>query len=157
MKKIFLNLVLGVLAFGESICGYYILEKNDAGNQSIIEVFQKDGKYYAYGFANTDGSVSYDVNNPDEKLKGRSLRGAVFLWGLVKDGEEYDKGKIYNNANGKIYSASAILNGDTLKVRATVWGFSKTLIWKRLSDEQVSEYLDKKPSMKEVIKTIPAK
>lgn len=157
MKKLLLSLIFAALAFGEGICGYYILEKNDAGNQSIVEVFQKDGKYYAYGFANTDGSVGYDVNNPDEKLRGRPLRGAVFMWGLIKDGDEYDDGKIYNNATGKTYSASAKVEGNTLKVRATVWGFGKTLTWTRLSDEQVAPYLDKKPSMEEVIKTIPSK
>lgn len=157
MKKVFLSLAMGAFAFAQGICGYYILEKNDKGNQSIVEVFQKDGKYYAYGFANTDGSVSYDVNNPDEKLKNRPLNGAVFMWGLVKDGDEYDDGKIYNNANGKTYSASAKLEGDTLKVRATVWGFGKTLTWKRLSDEQVAPYLDKKPDLQEVIATIPTK
>lgn len=157
MKKIILVLAMGALAFAQGICGYYILEKNDKGTQSIVEVFEKDGKYYAYGFANTDGSVSYDVNNPDEKLKNRPLRGVVFMWGLVKDGDEYDGGKIYNNANGKTYNASAKIDGDTLKVRATVWGFGKTLTWKRLSDEEIATYLEHKPSMEEVITTIPAK
>ncbi|RDU69594.1 DUF2147 domain-containing protein [Helicobacter cholecystus] len=157
MKKIFLALLLGCFAFGEEICGYYILEKNDTGNQTIVEIFQKDNQYYAYGFANTDGSVSYDENNPNEKLRGRPLRGVVFLWGLTKEGDEYDGGKIYNYANGKTYSASAKLEGDTLKVRATVWTFGKTLIWKKLSDEQVEQYLGKKPNLQEVINTIPEK
>lgn len=157
MKKIILGLALGAFAFAQEICGYYILEKNDKGSQTIAEVFEKDGKYYAYGFANTDGKASYDVNNPDEKLKNRPLRGVVFLWGLIKDGNEYDDGKIYNNANGKTYSASAKLEGDTLKVKATVWGFGKTLTWRKLSEEQVAPYLDKKPDMQEVIATIPAK
>lgn len=157
MKKIFLSLIASTFAFAQGICGYYILEKDDKGSQTIAEVFEKDGKYYAYGFANSNGETSYDVNNPDEKLKNRPLRGVVFMWGLVQDGDEYDDGKIYNNANGKTYSASAKLDGDTLKVKATVWGFGKTLTWKRMSEEQVAPYLEKKPSMDEVIATIPTK
>lgn len=157
MKKIALSLLFAVFAWSEGICGYYLLEKNDEGKEAIAEIFEKDGKYYAYGIGNSDGTFSQDVNNKDEKLKGRSLRGVVFMWGLVQDGDEWDDGKIYNTSNGKTYSASAKLEGDTLKVKATVWGFGKTLTWKKLTPEEVASFVENKPSMEEVISTIPTK
>lgn len=157
MKKLALSFLLTVFAFGEGISGYYLLEKDDEGKQAIIEIFEKDGKYYAYGIGNNDGTFSRDVNNPDEKLKGRSLRGVVFMWGLIQDGNEWDDGKIYNTSNGKTYSASAKLEGDTLKVKATVWGFGKTLTWKKLGTEDVIPFLENKPEMEDVVSTIPAK
>lgn len=155
MRVLFFSLLLGVLAFGGEIEGLYLLEKDDTGNQSVAEVFEKDGKYYAYGFANTNGSASYDVNNPDAKLKGRPLKGVVFMWGLSKDGNGYSGGRIYNTGNGKTYDASAKVDGDKLLIKASVWGFGKTLTWTRLNEEDSKAYIDKKPDLKEVIPTIP--
>lgn len=157
MKKILATLLFTAFAMAEGICGYYLLEKNDEGKQAVVEIFEKDGKYYAYGIGNSDGTISYDVNNPDAKLKGRSLRGVVFMWGLEKDGNEWDDGKIYNTSNGKTYSASAKFDGDTLKVKATVWGIGKTLSWERITPEEVARYVKSKPSLEEVISTIPTK
>lgn len=155
MRLFFLGLLCSSVVFAQGICGYYLMEKDDSGNQTVVEVFQKDQKYYAYGFANTDGSVSYDTKNPDESLRNRSLSGVVFMWDLKKDGDGYDGGKIYNNQTGKTYGASAKLEGDTLRVKATIWGFGKTLVWTRMSEEQVAPFLEKKPNMQEVLKTIP--
>lgn len=157
MKKILATLLFAAFAMAEGICGYYLLEKDDEGKEAIAEIFEKDGKYYAYGIINSDGTYSQDVNNRDDKLKGRSLRGVVFMWGLEKDGDEWDNGKIYNTSNGKTYSASAKLEGDTLKVKATVWGIGKTLTWKKVSEEQIAPLLANKPSMQEVLSTIPTK
>lgn len=157
MKKILATLLFTTFAMAEGICGYYLLEKNDEGKEAVAEIFEKDGKYYAYGIINSDGTYSQDVNNRDDKLKGRSLRGVVFMWGLEKDGDEWDNGKIYNTSNGKTYSASAKLEGDTLKVKATVWGIGKTLTWKKVSEEQIAPLLANKPSMQEVLSTIPTK
>ena len=157
MKKILATLLFTAFAMAEGICGYYLLEKNDEGKEAVAEVFEKDGKYYAYGIINSDGTYSQDVNNPDDKLKGRSLKGVVFMWGLEKDGDEWDDGKIYNTSNGKTYSASAKLEGDILKVKATFWGIGKTLVWKKVSEEQIAPLLANKPTMEEVLSTIPTK
>lgn len=137
--------------------GYYLTDKDDEGKQSIVEIFERDGVFYAYGFATTDGRVSYDAHNPDAKLRGREMGGVVFLWGLKPDGNEWDGGRIYNYVTGKTYDAKAWFKDENnLKIKASVWGFGKTLDWKRLSDEEVKQYLSTKPTMDKVISTIPA-
>jgi uncharacterized protein (DUF2147 family) len=45
-----------------------------------------------------------DSNNPDPKLKGRSMAGAVIMQGATKDGADRWAGKVYNSEDGKLYS-----------------------------------------------------
>ncbi|WP_243406366.1 DUF2147 domain-containing protein [Siphonobacter curvatus] len=46
-----------------------------------------------------------DVNNPDEKLRNRTLMGLVILSNFKSDGEKvWSGGKIYDPRNGKTYS-----------------------------------------------------
>lgn len=142
--------------YAQTLEGYYLTHPNERGVQAVVEIFQKDQKYFAYGFANTDGSASKDQNNPDEKLRGRDMNGVIFVWNLVKDKNEWSGGKIYNYANGKTYDASAWFdkNGD-LVVKASVWGFGKKLIWKKITQEEAEKYFSTKPSLQTVLQTLP--
>lgn len=158
LKKIFwLALIIAGLQ-AQEIEGYYLTHVNEKGKQSIVEIFKHNGKYFAYGFATTDGSPSIDEKNPDEKLRGRKMSGVVFVWNLVQDKKEWSGGKIYNYASGKTYDASAWFDkkGDLI-VKASVWGFGKEFVWKKMSEKEVEQYLGTKPSMEKVIESIPQK
>ncbi len=125
--------------------------KGEKGQQSIVEFFKKGEKYYAYGFANVDGSApKKDANNPDPALRERVDKGSVFVYNLVRDGKSdvFKDGKVYNFDAGKIYYAKVTLKGNVLELRGSLdkTGYmGETKIWKRLSDEEVKPYLSQKP------------
>ncbi|AMO57532.1 signal peptide protein [Endozoicomonas montiporae] len=67
------------------------------------------------------------------EFKNQKIEGMTFIWGLTKDGDKYDDGKILDPASGKIYSASLSLidGGEKLKVRGYL-GFAllgRTQVW----------------------------
>ena len=169
MLKIFTLLstfaISGSFLFGAGLAGYYETHKpKGEGKQSIVEIFEKNGKYYGYGFAHSDGSKSLkDVNNPDEKLRSRDLTGTIFLYDVVDDGNgKYSGGYIYNFVVGKTYYLTIKDEGkDTITLTGSIdkSGFlNKKYIWKRLSDEEVKKWLPLKPTdMDAVWKTLPKK
>lgn len=72
-----------------------------------------------------------------EKCKGdkkdQKIVGLTFLWGMKKDGSQYDNGKVLDPKSGKVYSGSMKLidGGKKLKLRGYV-GFSllgRTQVW----------------------------
>ncbi|MET4695460.1 DUF2147 domain-containing protein [Endozoicomonas lisbonensis] len=69
------------------------------------------------------------------EFKDQKIEGMTFIWGLTRDGDKYDDGKILDPASGKIYSASLSLTegGERLKVRGYL-GFAligRTQVWLR--------------------------
>lgn len=142
----------------EGLAGFYKTHVGSDGRQAIVEFFYKDGKYYAYGFANVDGSPpKKDSNNKNPALRDRYDRGTIFVYGLEGEGEKYGGGKVYDFHNGEIYYAKVRLNGDTLTLHGSVdksgmIGVDK--VWTRLSNEEVRPYLHLKPSMQDVLKTL---
>ncbi|PAF42140.1 hypothetical protein BJI48_07340 [Helicobacter sp. 11S02596-1] len=147
------------MAFAGDLNGFYLTHIGDSGRQSVVEFFKHDGKYYAYGFANVDGSSpKKDIHNPNPALKERLDRGTVFVYDLLKDGKNYKNGKIYNFDNGKTYYLKITPEKDQLKLRASIDKtglMGETLIWKKLSNEEAQKYLSEKPPLEEVLKTIP--
>ncbi len=80
-----------------------------------------------------------DPNPPGNKCegerKGRPVVGMVFLWGLKRDGAEFNGGSILDPDNGKIYKARIRLEegGRKLNVRGFI-GFSllgRSQVWIR--------------------------
>ena len=120
MKKIILMFMLSsslVFAKAEDVLGKWITEKSDNGNQIIVEIHQgADGKYNGriealtlpvYTEGEFAGKEKMDLNNPDENLKNRTLRGIDFVSGFdysEKD-DRFENGKIYNPENGKSYNS----------------------------------------------------
>ncbi|PAF49277.1 hypothetical protein BKH41_03920 [Helicobacter sp. 12S02232-10] len=152
-------ILLMAMAWAGDLNGIYITHIGDSGRQSIVEFFKHNGKYYAYGFANVDGSKpKKDIHNPNPALKERFDKGTVFVYDLVRDGNTYKNGKIYNFDNGKTYYLKITLEKDDLKLRASIDKsglMGETLIWKKLSEQEAQKYLSQKPSFQEVLKTIP--
>ncbi|MGI0406773.1 DUF2147 domain-containing protein [Helicobacter himalayensis] len=154
-------LLLGALAFCFSqdlLSGFYKTHIGKSGRQSIVEFFQKDGKYYAYGFANVDGTPpAKDIHNKNPNLRERYDNVTIFVYGLEGDSDTYKNGKVYNYDSGEIYYAKITLEGKNLTLRASVDSagvLGETKIWSRLSDEELKPYLSKKPPMQEVLKSL---
>ena len=83
-----------------------------------------------------DGTKKVDKNNPEEKLRKRSIMGMNILEGFVYDEDlEWDDGEIYDPDNGKTYSCVMNLRpkDKILEVRGYI-GFSligRTEEWTR--------------------------
>ncbi|RAX58037.1 hypothetical protein CCZ01_04315 [Helicobacter monodelphidis] len=132
--------------------GYFMTHVGESGRQSIVEFFERDGKYYAYGFANVDGSgPKKDINNQNPELRDRVDKGTVFIYDLVPSGKDHYKGgTVYNYDSGKEYYIKISLEdgGKTLKLRASVdsAGFvGETKVWKRLTTDEEAKYFPEKP------------
>jgi len=96
----------------------------------VVEVFQKDGKFYGklIWLANPD--------QKDDKGNGGPLLGRMLLKDFTwDDDDEYENGKIYNPRDGKDYKCNLEVkdNGRKLKVRGFVGisMFGKTEYWSR--------------------------
>jgi uncharacterized protein (DUF2147 family) len=75
-----------------------------------------------------------DGNNPDPKLKGRSMAGVTIMTGAAKDGPDRWKGQLYNSEDGKTYSGWVIVTGkDEVKLEGCVLAgiICKTRVWRR--------------------------
>ena len=160
LEKYFV-LILSALTFCFSqdlLSGFYKTHVGKSGRQSIVEFFQKDGKYYAYGFANVDGTPpAKDIHNKNPNLRERYDNVTIFVYGLEGDDGTYQNGKVYNYDTGEIYYARITLEGDKLTLRASVDSagvFGETKIWSRLNDKELKPYLSKKPPLQEVLKSL---
>lgn len=118
------------MAFSQDIIGKW---KTDTGT-AIVEVYKKGDSYNAKIVwlakpTDPDGSPAKDGNNPDPKLKSRSLMGLNLLYGLKPKGDRYEGGTIYDPANGKTYKCSMFLQDGVLKVRGHLGPFYRTMDW----------------------------
>jgi uncharacterized protein (DUF2147 family) len=76
-----------------------------------------------------------DANNPNPKLKGRSMAGVVIMTGAKQDGPNRWKGKLYNSEDGKTYSGYLEVNGkNEVKLEGCVLGglICKSHVWHRV-------------------------
>lgn len=144
--------------YSEELVGIYKTHVGSDGRQGIVEFFYKDGKYYAYGFANVDNSpAKKDINNKNPKLRDRYDKGTIFLYGLEGEGSEYKGGKVYHFGTGDTYYAKVRLKGNTLILHGSldsmgIIGTDK--IWTRLTPEEAAPYLSLKPPMSEVLQSL---
>ncbi|RZJ70181.1 DUF2147 domain-containing protein [Flavobacterium sp.] len=89
---------------------------------SIVEIYESGGKVY--------GKV-HEILNPANRNrvcsncsgsdKNKPILGMVVIKGLVKDGTEYNGGKVLDPKNGKLYKCYITLeSADKLKVRGYI-------------------------------------
>lgn len=105
--------------------------------KALIQITESGGKL--------EGKIikvlkSDDGPNPvckkcDGERKDKPVEGMTILWGLAKDGDEWNGGQILDPKNGKIYKAKMSLDdgGRKLNVRGYI-GFSlmgRSQVWLR--------------------------
>lgn len=139
MKKIFFTLIFFVFTISinaQTIFGKWNSKNDETGKvDSVIEVYEKNGKAYAKIIEIKDPERQNSVCTECEgKNKGKKILGLNILTGLEKDDDEWSGGKILDPRNGKIYKCFIKLEGaNRLKIRGYV-GFSllgKTKYWTR--------------------------
>lgn len=139
MRKIILTFLLVAISTSinaQSIFGKWENKDEDTGKvDSVIEIYEKDGKAYAKIIEITDKSRQDAVCDKCRgKYKNKPILGLNILTGLKKDGDEWSGGKILDPKNGKKYKCFIKLEEqDKLKIRGYI-GFSllgRTAYWFR--------------------------
>jgi uncharacterized protein (DUF2147 family) len=120
--------VLMLMSITGKANGDAILGRWRATTKSLtIEIYKTGGEYRAKILDFTDhhnaqpAAERRDDNNPDPKLRGRSLLGMDVLRGLQYDeaGNTWSHGSVYDVSSGKEYSAELELDDSgKLNVRA---------------------------------------
>ncbi|RDU67597.1 DUF2147 domain-containing protein [Helicobacter didelphidarum] len=143
LKYMFIVCLFNILYAGD-ISGVYSVIHD--GKESYTEIFKKNNKFYAVGFANKNKSNesqenTLDINNPNPELRTRPMRGVVFMWNLVaKNEKEYIRGKLYRFDNGKEYHVNAKQDGNILKLRISKDSkgtMGKTIQWRKMNLDEI--------------------
>ena len=138
MKKrllTFLLIAFSIAINAQTIFGKWYNKDETGKIDSVIEVYEKDGKAFA---------KIIEIKNPkrqnavcdlcEGENKGKKILGLNILAGLKKDGSEWSEGTILDPRNGKIYTCYIeLINPKKLKIRGYI-GFSlfgKTAYWER--------------------------
>lgn len=121
------------VAAASPVEGVWLSEEKDG----YIVLKVENGKLVGRGKAMPGAKERLDVNNPDPKLRSRSLAGAKILWGFEPDNDEKTKwvdGNIYDPGNGKTYSCKLRLEEGKLKIRGYVGIslFGRSTTWTRV-------------------------
>lgn len=145
MRRYFLLLIMGLLAFGinahaadqgkDAILGKWLTENG----KSIVDVYHCGDSYcgkiiWLKEPLNKEGKPKMDIHNPDKSLRKRPVVGLEILKHLkFKGPNNWGDGKIYDPEKGKTYSCKAWMVKGGLKFRGYI-GFSllgRTTTWKR--------------------------
>ena len=137
MRKLiftFLLVAVSTSISAQGIFGKWENRDDETGKvDSVIEVYEKDGKAYAKIVEITDSERQSAVcDKCSGKNKNKPILGMNILTGLKKDGDEWSGGKILDPKNGKTYKCFIKLEeADKLKIRGYI-GFSllgRTAYW----------------------------
>lgn len=146
MQNMINKILITVMFIGFSVAGksQTIFGKWNSFNEetnkkeSVIEVYQKDGKAYAkiIEILNEDRKNATCTECKGDR-KNEPILGMNILTGLKKDDDEWSGGKILDPKNGKEYKCYIkLLDKNTLKIRGYIGVslFGRTAIWKRATD-----------------------
>lgn len=126
-------------SFAQSANAVVGIWKNGEGT-AMIQIYEKSNKFYGkivWLKIPNDGNnkPKTDVNNPNEKLQSRPIKGLENLVGFVSKGDgKWEDGTIYDPKNGNDYSCTlTLVDNNTLEVRGFVGisMFGRTDVWKR--------------------------
>jgi uncharacterized protein (DUF2147 family) len=119
----------------DRITGIWLTEQKDGK----IEISRTGNTYtgkliWGNSVLDKNGNPKHDVNNPDPKLRQRTLQGMVMLTGLQYEDGKWQNGKIYNGLNGKSYRVVVTIEGNKLELRGYIGLplFGKTTVWQRV-------------------------
>jgi uncharacterized protein (DUF2147 family) len=121
----------------QSIVGKWkTIDDNSGEAKSIVEIYEKDGKFYGkvtkiFLNPNEDPDPVCDECDKDDPRYKKKIIGMEIIRGLKKDDDEFSGGDILDPENGKVYRCRLWVEKGDLMVRG-YWGpFFRTQTWKR--------------------------
>ena len=102
--------------------------------KSIIQITENNGVLTGTIVELLEGAAEKTCSKCEGDQKDRPLVGMKILWDLKKEGDQWTDGKIFNPADGGVYSSKAKLidEGKTLEVTGKWMFFSKQQQWRRV-------------------------
>ena len=113
--------------------------KNGEG-AGMVQIYKKGDKYFGKivwlkVVNDPDGTPRKDLNNPEEKLRTRPIKGLENLTDFAFKGDnKWEDGSIYDPKTGNNYSSTMkLVDENTLEVRGFIGVslFGRTDVWKR--------------------------
>ena len=135
------------------ITGFWLSPRDKvSGRYSIVEIFKKDGKYFAYQATFMDSQPSKkDTLNQNFALRDREVLGSVHIYNLEREGQNsYINGRYYDFNKGKSFHLKARLECDKLilLVSADNVGFlGKRKTYKFIDIKDAEFYIKEKPNI----------
>lgn len=134
-----LALLISMIFYGQnqSVIGKWKTIDDETGKaKSIVEIYERSGKIYGkiIDILDAEKKKNLCVNCPGDD-KNKPVLGLVIIKGLIKDGSEYNSGKILDPTTGKVYKCFLALEGNSkLKVRGYIGIslFGRTQTWTRV-------------------------
>ena len=137
MKTIYLItflLLLTISMFGQNqIIGKWLSEDKEA----ITEIYEHSGKFYGKIVwlkkpNDENGNILKDTENPDIKLRQRTISDLVIVNNLSYKNKEWVDGTVYDPKTGKTYDCKLWLtDNNTLNLRGYARFFHSTETWSR--------------------------
>ena len=135
--KMALGLIAAAMAFAtpaqaaDSILGNWITQERDA----IITISRCGatvcGRIQKFLVTPPNGAGQKDINNPDKKLRDRTILGMAILTGFTPDGTIW-RGKIYDPKSGKTYRSEVSLqSANKLKMKGCILFICQGQDWTR--------------------------
>lgn len=133
---VFFSLIFNMQS--QSVLGKWKTIDDETGQaKSVVEIYEKSGKIY--------GKI-IEIVNPEKRKsvctkcsgenKNAPILGLIIIKDLVKDGDEYNGGKILDPNKGEEYKCLITLESkDKLKVRGYIGValFGRTQYWQRVN------------------------
>ncbi|MCG8616398.1 MAG: DUF2147 domain-containing protein [Desulfobacterales bacterium] len=133
---LFITLVAAASAWAQtSIIGKWKTIDDETNEpKSIVQIFEKDGKYYGkivklFRKPGEDPNPICDDCEDDDDRKNQPITGMEIIRDLEKGGEKYEDGTILDPKDGKIYDCKLWVEDGTLKVRGYIAFFYRTQTW----------------------------
>jgi uncharacterized protein (DUF2147 family) len=139
ITAMFVFLLFSLVALANNPDAILGVWKNGEGT-GLVQIYKKGDKFYGKIVwlkvaNNPDGTPRTDENNPDEKLKTRTLKGMENIRDVKYMGENrWEEGQVYDPKTGNDYRCEMkLVDENTLEVRGFIGIslFGRTDVWKR--------------------------
>jgi len=161
MLNLFLMLVFCQSFAAEGIVGFWkTIDENSGKEQSIIAIYEYQGKYYGRIVATYDdkGKIVDSIYQPKDRAPGvignPYYSGLDIIWDLENKGNKFTNGKILDPEKGKIYGAELWRQNSNLVVRGKLLFFGRNQTWLPVQDKEFADNF-KKPDLRSFIPVIP--
>lgn len=161
MKNFLIFIFLACTGFAaQDIVGFWKTVNEDGVAQSIIAVYDYEGIRYGRIIATfgDDGKVDDSIYKPKKRAPGLEgepyYSGLDIIWDLQDAGSSY-MGTIMDPEKGKTYNAELWVKNDALKVKGSLFVFSRTQTWFPVTKEDLPKGF-KLPNMKKFVPNIRA-
>ncbi len=156
---IYILIAFANVLIAKNISGVYLTHKGTEGGQSIVEIFEYNGKYFIYGMKNLEANPIEDSCNKNKELQKRKSVGNVFAYGYEEDSKgNFVNGLIYNFYNCKTYHGKIIpKDNDTISFIGAIDSYyiiSLSYEWKQLTPNEIKEYERYRIPIQDLIPTI---